>query len=283
MTGQGPNDLGQQDDYQTPYLITSDAGCIDPNSIVENPNGMMFKSAKGIYMLKRNFGLQYIGDSVELYNDESIRSATLLATVNQIRLITEAGRALVYDYYSNRWTTFTNIQGLDSLEFKGSYYYVKSDGLVLKETPGLYLDNGRFINMKIKSAWIQIGGVQGFQRFYNMLILGTYLSPHKLLVKLSYDFNSFYQQETIIDSDLLAPTTYGSVSPYGSGIYGGEFPLYQWRVFPKLQKCQSFQYEFSDVKTDGSGASFSLSHVIAEVGIKDGAFKKATPRAFGAK
>ena len=74
LTGEGPNDLGQQDDFRPPYLVTSDAGCIDPNSLVNNPNGVMFKSGKGIYMLKRNFTLQYIGDSVEQYNEETINS-----------------------------------------------------------------------------------------------------------------------------------------------------------------------------------------------------------------
>jgi hypothetical protein len=283
LTGEGPNELGQQDDYRNPYSITTDAGCIDPNSIVDNPNGIMFKSAKGIYMLKRNFGLQYIGDSVEKYNSQKIVSATLLATVNQIRLITDAGITLVYDYYSNRWTTFTNTVALDSIEFKGDYYFVKADGLVMKETPGLYQDNGQFIKMKIKSAWIQIAGVQGFERFYNMLLLGNYLSAHKLQVKFAYDFNPYYQQETIIDSAVLAPSTYGSESPYGSGVYGGQFPLYQWLVYPKIQKCQSFQFELSDVKTETDGASFLLSHIMAEVGIKSGGNKKADTRSFGTK
>jgi hypothetical protein len=203
LTGEGPNELGQQDDYRTPYSVTSDAGCIDANSLVENPEGIMFKSAKGIYMLKRNFGLQYIGDSVEKYNGEKITSATLLSTANQIRMITDAGRALVYDYYSNRWSTFSNIRGLDSIEFKGNYYYVRADGLVYKETKGKYQDNGQFIKMRIKSAWIQIAGVQGFQRLYQLLLLGNYKSAHKLVVKMAYDFNPYYQQETIIDVDNL--------------------------------------------------------------------------------
>ena len=245
----------------------------------------MFKSAKGIYMIKRNFGLQYIGDSVEKYNNETIRSSTLLSSVNQIRLITSSGRALVYDYYSNRWTTFTNIRGLDSIEFNGVYYYVKASGLVYKETPGLFQDNGQFIKMRIKSAWIQISGVQGFQRFYKMLLLGTYKSAHNLLVKLGYDFNSSYQQQTIITvADTIAPTTYGEDSPYGSSpVYGGEYALYQWLVFPKKQKCQSFQFELEDVKTTVDGESFSLSHIMAEVGIKEGGFPKETPKAFGTK
>ncbi len=285
MTGEGPNDLGQQDDYRTPYAITFDAGCTDSNSLVNNPEGVMFKSLKGIYMIKRNFGLQYIGDSVEKYNGEVIVSSTLLGTVNQIRLITNAGRALVYDYYCNRWTTFTNIMGLDSIEFKGDYYYVRPDGLVYKEVKNFYQDNGQFIKMRIKSAWIQIGGVQGFERFYQMLILGTYKSAHNLLVKLSYDFNNAYQQEALLDiKSVINPTTYGSVSPYGAEpVYGGTFPLYQWQIYPKIQKCQSFQFQLEDVRTEIDGASFSLSHIMAEVGIKVGSVKKANSNVFGTK
>lgn len=283
LTGEGPNELGQQDDYRTPYLITSDAGCIDPNSIVENPEGIMFKSAKGIYMLKRNFALQYIGDSVEKYNDEAIVAATLLSSVNQIRLITSSGVALVYDYYSGRWTTFSNIRGLDSIEFQGTYYYVKPNGLVYKETPGLFQDNGQFIKMRIKSAWIQISGVQGFERFYKMLLLGTYKSAHKLLVKFGYDFNTYYKQETLIDVDsAINPSVYGT-GTYGTGVYGGPYPLYQWGVYPKQQKCQSFQFEIEDVKTIVDGESFSLSHIMAEIGVKSGGNKLPAGREYGAK
>ena len=284
LIGEGPNDLGQQDDYKVPYLITSDAGCIDPNSLVNNPNGIMFKSAKGIYMLKRNFTLQYIGDSVEKYNGERINSATLHPTLNQIRLITASGIALVYDYYSNRWSTYTNYRGLDSIAFRNEYYFIKADGLVMRETLGSYLDNGNFITMRIKSAWVQISGVQGFERFYKMLLLGTYYSAHKLRVAIAYNFNPYYQQSVYIDAGALLDTpTYGSGSYGTTTPYGGAFPLYQFEVQPKIQKCQSFQFELTDSKTTTDGASFSLSHIAAEVGIKKGPSPAGLGRSFGTK
>lgn len=285
LTGEGPNVAGQQSDYRTPYLVTADAGCIDPNSIVKGPEGILFKSLKGIYMIKRNFGLQYIGDSVEKYNNESIRSSTLLSSSNEIRLITSTGKALVYNYYCNRWSTFTNILGLDSIEFNGGYYYVRANGLVYKETPGLFQDNGQFIKMRIKSAWIQIAGVQGFERFYQLLLLGTYFSSHKLLVKFGYDFNPYYKQESLIDvPSVISPSNYGDVSPYGSeSVYGGEFPLYQWLIYPKIQKCESFQYEIEDVRTDNDGESFRLSHIQALIGVKEGSQKLNHRRTSGAK
>jgi hypothetical protein len=284
LIGEGPNELGQQDDYKIPYLITSDAGCIDPNSLVNNPNGVMFKSAKGIYMLKRNFTLQYIGDSVEKYNDERINSATLHGQLNQIRLITSAGRALVYDYYSNRWSTYTNYHAQDSISFRDEYYFIKSDGLVMKETIGAYMDNGQFITMRIKSAWIQISGIQGFERFYKMLLLGTYLSAHKLRVAIAYNFNEYYQQSVFIDAGaLLDAPTYGT-GTYGTGTpYGGTFQLYQFEIQPKIQKCQSFQFELSDSRTDADGASFALSHIVAEIGVKKGPVSKSSARSFGTK
>lgn len=282
LNGEGPNELGQQDDYRTPYLITSDAGCTDPNSLVSSPNGVLFKSAKGIYMLKRNFTLQYIGDSVEKYNSETINSATLHPSLNQIRLITNAGRALVYDYYCNRWTTYTNIYGVDSISFNGNYYYVKADGLVMKETIGQYKDNGQYIKLRIRSAWIQLGGVQGFQRLYRLLILGIFHSAHNLKVALAYNFNPYDTQEEIINTaSVITQSTYGD-GVYGSeALYGGAFPLYQFEIFPKIQKCQSFQYTLEDFKTTVDGAAFSLSHLVAQVGIKKGTTKKDAANKFG--
>jgi len=282
LTGEGPNSLGQQGDFKKPYLVTTDAGCIDPNSLVLTPNGVMFKSLKGIYMLKRNFALQYVGDSVEAFNDKVVVSSTLLSTVNQVRFILENNIALVYDYYANSWTTYDNIRGVDALEFNGTYYYVTNDGYVMKETPGLYKDNGQFIPMKIRSSWIQIGGVQGFQRFYKMLLLGNYKSPHKLQVSFSFDYNNYYVENTIVDTTAIIEGT-----PYGSGTYGTESPyggegnIYQFQVNPSIQKCQSFTYTIEDVRTTEDGASFELSHVLAEVGIKQGTGKLPDGKSFG--
>ena len=282
LTGEGPNSLGQQGDFKKPYLVTTDAGCIDPNSLVLTPNGVMFKSLKGIYMLKRNFALQYVGDSVEAFNDKVVVSSTLLSTVNQVRFILENNIALVYDYYANSWTTYDNIRGVDALEFNGTYYYVTNDGYVMKETPGLYKDNGQFIPMKIRSSWIQIGGVQGFQRFYKMLLLGNYKSPHKLQVSFSFDYNNYYVENTVIDATaVIAETTYGSGTYGTESPYGGEGNIYQFQINPSIQKCQSFTYTIEDVRTTEDGASFELSHVLAEVGIKQGTGKLPDGKSFG--
>jgi hypothetical protein len=282
LTGEGPNNLGEQDDFRAPYLITSDVGCVDPNSVVTTPMGLMFKSQKGIYMMQRGFAVNYLGSPVEKYNDDIITSSTLLADTNQVRFTTDNSRALVYDYFHNRWSTFTNIQAVDATIYKGIYTYLRSFGDVLTETNGLYSDNGSFIKIKIVSAWIHIANVQGFERFYKLLLLGNYLSPHKLEVAFSYNYNPTFIHNVFIDAEALMATPFYGENTYGDDSpYGGDYPLYQWLVFPKVQKCQAFRFLLSDVKTTENGASCTISNFASEIGIKEGLITKSDNKSFG--
>lgn len=281
LSGEGPNNLGEQDDFRAPYLITSDTGCSDPNSIVTTPDGIMFKSEKGIYTIKRGFSVSYIGAPVERYNDQVITSATLLADTNEVRFTTAEGRTLNYDYFHNMWSTFTNLPALDSTIYNADYVLLKADGTVFVENKTKFSDNGSYIKMKIVSSWIQIASIQGFQRFYKLLLLGTYKAKHKLKVAFAYDFNPSYVHDALIDAASIAPGTYGSGDYGDESPYGGEFPLYQWRVFPKKQKCQSFKFKIEDSPVDGEFEGYAISNFAAEVGIKPKLYDKPDSKSVG--
>ena len=283
LTGEGPNNLGEQDDFRQPYLISSDAGCTHPNSIVRTPDGIMFKSDKGIYQIKRNFTVTYIGAPVETYNGADITSATLLEATNEVRFTTDQNIALVYDYFHDRWCTFTNIDAVDAVEFNGIYSFVESNGQILQETPGLYSDSGSYIKSKITTAWVSMAAVQGFQRFYELQILGTYKASHKLRVKMAYDFVDAYIHDVIINAaTTLNPSVYGVSTTYGSETpYGGVGLPYQFRIFPKIQKCQSFKVSIEDFKTDVVGEGYSISNFAILVGIKAGLTTHAAAQTFG--
>jgi len=281
LNGQGPNPTGQDDDYRTPVLITSDAGCVDANSIVVSPIGLMFKSSKGIYLLDRQLGVSYIGDSVAGYNDLTITSATLLQENNEIRFTTDSDLQLVYDYYVKKWATDTNIDAVDSVLYNGAYTYIRENGEVMLETPGLYSDNGSYISIKITTSWMSLAGIQGFERFYQMMLLGTYITPHTLKVRFAYDYDPSWGTEATIDAGVLATPTYGD-GFYGTDTYGSSFPLYQFRIFPERQKCQAFKFSISDYGQGENGAGFQLSNFSAELGLKTGSWKKAAARSYGA-
>lgn len=282
LTGEGPNNLGEQDDYRQPYFVTSDAGCIEPNSIVQSPDGLLFKSEKGIYIISRGFQLGYIGAPVEKFNGLTICSANLIADTNEVRFNTIEGQTLVYDYFHKRWATFTNQQSVDAVNHEGTYYFGRATGQVYKEDPTRFDEAGSFVSSKLETAWIQLAGIQGFQRFYKMLVLGTYFGKHKLRISFAYDFAEHYVDDITIDAGaILGAPAYGS-GTYGSGVYGGPENLYQFEIRPKLQKCQSFKVKIEDFETSEKSVLVSFSNFAIELGVKKGLNKNSNARTFGA-
>jgi len=275
IAGSGPNNLGQQDSFTEPERVAIDVGCTDPSSVVLTPNGLMFKSSKGIYLLSRSMSLQYIGAPVEEYNALTITSAKLVSTNNQVRFTTLDGDCLVYNYLLGLWSTFDNHQAKSAEIVGTSYYYVRTDGSLFKENATSFSDNGSPISILIETAWISVAGLQGFQRAYKMLVLGDYKSTHQLRVRAAYNFVNAWTHEKILNPvpDIVSGSTYGSVSPYGEeSVYGGEASPYQARFDFEKQKCQSIKLQFQDLQTV-AGEGLSLSALTMEVGTKKGLYK----------
>lgn len=260
VVGSGPSPSGANNDLTDPTLLASDVGLVDPASVVLFPGGVMFKSSKGIYVLDRSLQVAYIGAKVEAYNALTVVSAKLAAASNQVRFILSSGDALVYDYYVNTWSVFTNQSAVDSMFHENLYYILKSNGQILKETPGVFSDNGAFISMKLVSSWLGLAGLQGFQRVRKMLILGEYLSAHNLSVSFAYDFD-----QTAFQTTTVTPTA----------------NVYQFRVNIERQKCESLRVTIQDVFTSTNGESFSLSAIGFEAGMKRGLDKLGATKSYG--
>jgi hypothetical protein len=282
MSGDGPNNLGQQDSFTEPEQVTIDVGCTEPDSIVQTPQGIFFKSRKGIYLLDSGLGVQYIGADVEEFNDLYITSAKILPKFNQIRFLTETGECLVYNYFVNLWSTFTNHSGKSSETIGNDYYYIRSDGKLWKFNENSFSDAGSTIKMKMETSWLSFNQVQGFQRVYKALFLGEYKSAHSIVIKTLYNFNESLINEKIINSaDFIDGSTYGEDSPYGSGSpYGTDGNVYQFRLNFKKQKCQSIKFVIED-SLPSVGEGLTLSAITLETGGKYGAFKVNQSKTFG--
>lgn len=285
ISGDGPNDLGEQDTYIEPERISSEVGCIDPRSVVLTPVGLMFKSRKGIYILTRALGLQYIGADVEDFNDLTVTSAIVVPSDNQVRFTTSDGECLVFNYFTQKWATFTNHRALDAITVDSDYYYLRPDGAVYKEADDKFTDHGSSINIALESNWISFGDVQGFQRVRKLFILGTYKSKHKLRVRIAYNFKEAFTEEVIIDTaDFTDDTAYGEDSPYGdpsTKAYGGSGNVWQARVDLNIQKCQSLKFRIEEIQDDEIGEGLSIDNIYFEVGIKQGGFKIDESRKYG--
>jgi hypothetical protein len=195
-----------------------------------------------------------------------------VADVNQVRFTTEEGTTLVYDYYYDAWSTYTRQEAISATNWRGSYVFLSPEGQALQETEGSYTDAGVPIRTRLETSWIQVGGFQGFQRLYKMLLVGEYVGEHTLRTTVSYDFEPFSREVfTIQPSVTVVGATYGTSSPYGTGVYGVGSGVYQFEMKPARQKCQSVKLLIEDLFPEGTGTgAFSLSGLTAVLGVKGG-------------
>lgn len=197
IAGQGPDATGAQSQFSDSIYITSDAGCTTSRSIVLSPVGLFFKSLKGYYLLGDGTGLSYVGADVQAYNSLALSSARLVATSNEI-VFTVSDKMIVYNYYMKTWSTRPSLVGIDATIWQNIYAWIKDDGTVLKETPGIYTDDGAFVSMKIQTGWIKFSeDIAGFGRIWQMLLTGVPYSNHTLRVSFGFDFGT--TNENIID------------------------------------------------------------------------------------
>lgn len=272
ITGTGPDITGAGGSYSDPVFITATVGCTNKKSIVFMPNGLMFQSSKGIWLLGRDMSTKYIGAPVEAYNSSTVTSAINVPGTNQVRFSLDTGEVLMYDYYYDQWGIFKGARMLSSTLFQDQQTYIDTAGAVYQETPGKYLDASVPVLMSFTTSWFNLAGLQGFQRFYYFYLLGVYLSPHKLNIKIAYNYNANNTQATLV-TPVNANNTYGDDTYYGGGSpYGGESNIEQWRIFPNLQKCESFQITIDEIYNSSlgqaAGAGLTLSGLNLIIGAK---------------
>lgn len=287
ITGNGPDNTGGNNDFSDPTFITSVVGCSNPNSIVMIPAGVMFQSDKGIWILGRDLSTNYIGAPVEAFNDNVVRSANIIPGTNQVRFVLDNGITLMYDYYFDQWGEHSNVSAISATTYQGLNAYLSSSGRVYQETPGRYLDGSTPVLMSLTTSWINIAGLQGFERFYFANLLGTYHSPFKLSVSLAYNYNpSAVQIVNVLPEESPAP--WGGEALWGAGAgWGGSNSanVFSARIFPQVQKCQSFQMTIQEVFDRDAGQpvgeGLSLSGLALIVGMKKGYRTQSARKSFG--
>lgn len=262
MAGDGPAPNGTQNDFSTADHVSSDAGCTNQRSIAVVPNGLMFQSAKGIMLLGRDSSVSYVGAPVEAYNSQTVTSAKLIPNAREVRFSMSGGVVLVYNYQADQWSVNTGIAAVDATIAGGLYHWLKSDGSVWRETPGVYTDDGAAILMRIATSWLSFAKVQGHQRTRRMLILGEYKSAHALDISVAYDFSATPSMTT----------TYTPPAVVGP---------YQVRVHLERQKAEAMQVTIAERQDGAHGEGLSLSNLAFEVGIKRGLGKLPATQTVG--
>ncbi len=279
VIGDGADAVGNNTTLSRPELVNSPVGCSEALSVIRTPVGIMFKSRKGIYLLDRSLSVSYIGADVEIYNQNEITSANLLQTVNKVKFTTQNGVILIYDYYYNTWSTEDNFNIASASLYQGEFTAITTTGQILKQDPRIYTRDNSNYKLKMRTAWIKLSGLQGYQRIYRILFLGDYKGSHLLRVGLLYDYVDAVQEFKYFD-----PTNaLGIKNSYGDGNWGQVVPfgglnssVYQFRINPSKQKCEAIQIvieDYFDNSIYDTGNSFTITDMTFVVGIIGGEYR----------
>lgn len=266
INGSGPDNTGANNNYSQPIFVTSTSGCITHKSIAVTPAGILYQSDKGIWQLGRDLQTRYIGAPVENYTQYNVNTLTqpmvvstlVIPRTTQVRFMLNTGITLMYDYFYEQWGSFTNITAQSSILYHDLHTFVNLSGVISQQTPNLYADAvSTPVLMSFQTGWINVAGLQGYERSYYFYLLGQYFSTHTLNVQVGYDYKTTIEQVSNITPVQVAPPPVSTSN------------VEQWRVFLTQQKCQAFQLTISE-QSSTAGEGLTLSGLNMVIGKKKG-------------
>lgn len=226
VTGDGPNDLGLGA-FNTPRKVSSGIGCRNYASVAESDVGVFFESDRGIYLLTKQLTVEFIGAPLFGLGGISVRSASVVPRLSQVRFVRDGtNQLLVFDYENGIWSVWeydTVLRHGGELPGNG-FFLCGSGGKVLLEDPSK--DDGK---VALTTSWVSTQSLNGYERLYWIYLLGQIGKNVRLTVQIYYDYKDDVLQTVELD---------GSES--------------QWRIKPKLQKCTAFKIRIAE-KNDSRG------------------------------
>lgn len=170
LQGLGPARNGEGQ-YEQPARLSAVVGAVSQAGVTKTPQGLIFKSLRGFYLLPIGGGLPIRLRGVETFESLTVTSGIVMDDLEQVRFMTSAGTTLVYHFGFldeqglGRWTTFTGQAAVDCALFSGTFCYLASDGTLQLENAA-YNDNAAPITAKARFAWLNLSGIYGDVRLW---------------------------------------------------------------------------------------------------------------------
>lgn len=274
LSGDGANDLGQGS-FNAPQAVTRTLGTINPSSVIETPDGIMFQAVSGdFWLLDRGLGMSYIGAPVEGLTDLSVTGntvvgAALVPSLSIVRFVLRDGLSLEWDYYHKRW--YEHQLRVDSSEVvdcanssQFGWCYLLADGTLLKDTIGQTADvsgTTTAIIPRVSFPHIQLAGLAGYQRLKYIDFTVDVLGSCTLSVDAEYDMSG-------------TPTG----TPKTIAVTTGT-PTIQFQYTPPegKAKCTSVR-PIITVAGNPTNGTFRLTGATAVIGVKRGSTATASDR-----
>ncbi len=282
INGTGPNAAGGFNNYSDPQAIPSDVGCVDARSILRMPDGIIFKSSKGWYLLGRGLDVQYIGAGVEAYNANQVSSAVLLEDRQECRFASSSGTTLVYSYLSRQWSTFTIVEYpvADAVWWPttGSYVHVSLTNQLNTDVAGQSYDQvGQRASVAIptiaRTSWLHLHNLSGFQRVRRCYFTATTPSVPASTMTVDVDYDDNY--------GAISAGSYGFNIALGTVAFSAGTNL-DFRFKLRRMKCKSIAFTFTETAAAYTDVVLTGIQALAlEIGTKRGINKLPAAQSVG--
>lgn len=217
--GEGPNRLGQQNGYSLPESCSKTLGMMGGahESIAVTPDGIWFlASTNGLRLLTRGLqiamdGETFIGVEADAYFDTAYVNvrAHSVPTKAQVRwYLSSSSILVVWDYGRRQWSKHTNhVSTGGSVRARGVFFHSDGNDLFQSDTTFGTSDAVTFSGSSasgattyyIETANIAVGGLQGFQRVYSMMLLmQSYGTATGLTIEVAYDYSDTFTETASI-------------------------------------------------------------------------------------
>lgn len=259
VDGDGPPENGGNgSEFSPPTRLSSEFGCINGRSICVTPEGVVYRSNRGIELLTRSLAVKWIGDRVQ----NTVRSypgteGAVLDKDSRVRIfisdsdgsqVPVTGVEVIYDLSSDCWSTSkywiptygAPVTAVASFQRDGERKVALTSPLgqqgvyQLNEDQGYDLTNS-VIPWTFETGWVRPTGAQGRHRFHDALILAKRRGAHKLKASLAYDYES-YEQSRIWDDTYLKNT------------------LIEVNIQPKITQPVTFRLKVEETTATGFGS-----------------------------
>lgn len=306
--GQGPAVDGTQNGYSTPQLLPSAHGCVDQRSLCNISSGQVYQSSRGLYLLNRGLGDEYIGSPIEgLVSGNSVVGAVVLDELQQARFVVQApdgaigaavgfaglglgvsGFVLAYDEQFKQWSHHESDE--DALFSSACVWNGEPTYAMATPTTG---DPAGALGVSVGAPGLVLSGsvssyaiIQDSAGSYKDL--GTTYIPVTLTtgwIRLA-DLSGFERVRRLVlngsfgsDSEITISVAvdynetvvYSTTLDSSAAIASGQ--VFQLRHHLARQKVQAVQFTFTDTPLSGTGKGCDFSGLSLELGVKKGLAK----------
>lgn len=181
IPGDGP-DVAGNGTFGIAQIIASGIGCSEPRSVVQVPDGVMFRSAStraGIFLVNRGLAVDYVGAAVQKYLTPGVAivDAVHLPQLLRTEFFTNVGLVLVYDHATKLWGTYTNETAFAATAWNGRHVMSQSASILFVSAEAddsihTFDDTSSPVEMYAESPWLSLAALKGYFRFKRVQLVG---------------------------------------------------------------------------------------------------------------